>query len=99
MNLDQIRQFSPQIRQIAKKHGIIRVFVFGSVARGESTPQSDLDLLVEMQEGASLFGMAGFGYETEKLLKISVDVVPLSILIQLNDQTFAKNVQREAIAI
>jgi predicted nucleotidyltransferase len=69
------------------------------VARGESTPQSDLDLLVEMQEGASLFGMAGFGYETEKLLKISVDVVPLSVLIQLNDQTFAKNIQREAIAI
>ena len=99
MNLDQIRQFSPQIKQIAKKHGIIRVFVFGSVARGESTQQSDLDLLVEMQEGASLFGMAGFGYETEKLLKISVDVVPLSILIQLNDQTFAKYVQREAIAI
>ncbi len=99
MNLDQVRQFSPQIKQIAKKHGIARVFVFGSVARGESTPQSDLDLLVEMQEGASLFGMAGFGYETEKLLKISVDVVPLSILIQLDDQAFAKNIQREAIVI
>jgi uncharacterized protein len=99
MNLDQIRKFTPQIKQIAKKHGISRVFVFGSVARGESTIQSDVDLLVEMREGTSLFSMAGFGYETEKLLNISVDVVPLSVLIQLGDQRFISNIQKEAIAL
>jgi predicted nucleotidyltransferase len=99
MNLEQVRQFSPQIKQIAKKLGITRVFVFGSVARGESATQSDLDLLVEMQEGASLFGEAGFGYETEKLLKISVDVVPKSVLIQLKDKNFMSVVQKEAIAL
>jgi len=38
----------------------MKIFVFGSVVREESTPQSDVDFLVEMQDGASLFGIAGF---------------------------------------
>jgi len=78
MNYELLRQLAPEITQIAKRNGISRVFVFGSTARGGTTPQSDVDFLVEMQEGASLFGMAGFGYEVEKLLQIPVDVVPLS---------------------
>ncbi|KAF0110236.1 MAG: hypothetical protein FD147_1785 [Chloroflexi bacterium] len=99
MNFDQIRLFSSQIKIIAAKHGISQVYVFGSVARGENTPHSDVDLLVEMQEDASLFGMAGFGYETEKLLGVSVDVVPLSVLPQVSDQEFVLSIQREAIAL
>lgn len=99
MNYDQIRQFAPQITLIAKRNGISRVFVFGSAARGDTTPQSDIDFLVEMQEGASLFGMAGFGYEVEKLLHIQVDVVPLSLLSSLKDRDFVKNIQRDAIAL
>jgi len=99
MNFDQIRQFAPQILKLAQKHGISRVFVFGSVASGENTPQSDVDLLVEMQEGASLFGMAGFSYEAEKLLHVPVDVVPFSILPQVKDREFAINIQRDAIAL
>jgi hypothetical protein len=52
-----------------------------------------------MQEGASLFGVAGFSYETEKLLGVPVDVVPLSALPQVKDQEFAINIQREAISL
>lgn len=99
MNFDQIHAYAPQILNIAQKYGISRVFVFGSVARGENTPQSEVDLLVEMQEGASFFGMAGFGYETEKLLHVPVDVVPLSLLPQVKDREFVKNIQREAVAL
>jgi uncharacterized protein len=99
MNFDQIRQFAPQITKIAQKHGITHVYVFGSAARGEDTPQSDVDFLVEMQEGASLFGVAGFCYETEKLLGITVDVVPSSVLPQVSDKEFVMNIQREAIAL
>ena len=99
MNYDQIRQFTPQITQIAQRNGISRVFVFGSAARGETTPHSDIDFLVEMQEGASLFGMAGFGYEVEKLLKVQVDVVPASLMSQLKDRDFVENLKREAIAL
>ncbi|MDZ4159690.1 MAG: nucleotidyltransferase family protein [Anaerolineaceae bacterium] len=99
MNFDQIRQFAPQIMQIAQKHGISRIYVFGSVVRGENTSQSDVDFLVEMQEGASLFGVAGFSYETEKLLGIPVDVVPVSVLPQVKDREFVINIQREAILL
>ena len=99
MNFDQIRQFAPQIKKIAQNHGIARLYVFGSVARGNATAQSDVDFLVEMQEGASLFGMAGFSYETEILLGVPVDVVPLSALPQIKDQEFVINIQKEAVAL
>lgn len=69
------------------------------MARGESTGQSDVDFLVEMQEGASLFGVGGFSYETELLLGVPVDVVPLSTLPHLQDQDFVKTIQDEAIPL
>ena len=99
MNFEQIQLLTPQIMQIARKHSIVRVYVFGSVARGEASPQSDVDFLVEMVERASLFGVAGFCYETEKLLGVQVDVVPLSVLPQVTDQEFVKSIQREAVAL
>jgi len=99
MKFEQIRKHSKQILKIARKYGILKIFVFGSVARGESTPQSDLDFLVEMQEGASLFGVAGFGYEVEQLLGVSVDVIPLSILPMMEDQDFVINIQRDAVPL
>ena len=97
MTFDQLRKFAPQLLQIAHKHGIVKVYVFGSVARGDSTEQSDVDFLVEMQEGASLFGVGGFQYETEKLLGFPVDVVPMSALAQVADQRFVQSIQREAV--
>lgn len=99
MNFEQIRQFTPQILEIARKHGIAKISVFGSVARGETTHQSDVDFLVEMEEGASLFGAAGFGYEVEQLLGVSVDVIPVSALKQAREQEFVKRIQREAVAL
>ncbi len=99
MDFDQIRKFTPQLIRIAQKYGISGIYVFGSVARGDNTSKSDVDFLVEMQEGASLFGVAGFCYEAEKILGVSVDVIPLSVLPQIKDQEFAKNIQREAIAL
>ncbi len=99
MNIDQIRQMAPELFKIAEKHGIAKIRVFGSVARGDATLKSDVDFLVEMQEGASLFGVAGFSYETEKLLGVRVDVVPISTLPFVEDQEFVKNIQREAIPL
>jgi len=99
MNFSQIRQFAPQLSQIAQKYGIIKIYLFGSVARGNDTLSSDVDFLVEMSEGASLFGAAGFGYEAEKLLGIRVDVVPLSTLRQIQDSEFARNVQEDTVAL
>ncbi len=99
MNLTRIRYLSPQIQQIAKKHNISRLFVFGSVARGESTERSDVDSLVEIQENASLFDVAGFSYDIEKLLGLSVDVVPASLLPMVADQNFVNRIKDEPILL
>lgn len=99
MNLQQVREYSTQIHAIARKHGIYAVYVFGSVARADEKSSSDVDFLVEMLPDASLFGMAGFMYEVEKLLGVQVDVVPLSVLSQVKDRTFVSNIQKEAVAL
>lgn len=49
--------------------------MFGSVARGEATAASDIDLLVHPSAAASLFDLAGFQAEAEAILGVSVDVV------------------------
>jgi hypothetical protein len=51
------------------------VRVFGSVARGEAGENSDIDLLVELEQGRSLLDQAGLMVELEKLLGRKVDVV------------------------
>lgn len=72
MLLDQHRD---AILEAASRHRISRVRVFGSVARGEDRPDSDLDLLVDFENGASLFDQAEFAGEVEDLLGLHVDVI------------------------
>jgi predicted nucleotidyltransferase len=61
---------------LAAKHGVTDVRVFGSVARGEDGPDSDLDLLVHLPDGAGLFLLSRFKHDLEDLLRVAVDVVP-----------------------
>ena len=64
-----------QILKIAAKHGARKVWVFGSVARGEADERSDVDFLVEMEPGRSLLDMGGLLMELRELLGCDVDVV------------------------
>ena len=64
-----------EILRIAAKHGARNVRVFGSAARGEAGPASDLDFLVEMEEGRSLLDLVGFWQDLEALLGCKVDVL------------------------
>ncbi len=63
-----------QILQVAGRFGARNVRVIGSVARGEAGPESDLDLLVDLEEGRSLLDHAALMIELEKLLGCKVDV-------------------------
>jgi predicted nucleotidyltransferase len=63
------------IGRIAAAHGARNVRVFGSVARGESSGSSDLDLLVEMSEGRSLLDLVALGADLEEVFGVAVDVV------------------------
>ena len=63
------------ISDIAARHGVRSVRVFGSVARGEARPESDIDLLVEMGPGRSLLDQAALLVELQDLLGRDVDIV------------------------
>jgi uncharacterized protein len=99
MNLEQIQAYAPKLKKIAKNHGISKVFLTGSVARGDSSTMSDIDFLVELDPDASLFGVAGFLYEAEQLLGVSVDVVPLGLLSVIDDRNFVDCIQKDAIVL
>lgn len=64
-----------EILDIAAKYGARNVRIFGSVARGEADELSDVDFLVELEPGRSLFDLGGLQYELELLLGSQVDVV------------------------
>lgn len=64
-----------EILHIAARYGARNVRVFGSVARGEAGPESDIDFLVELEPGRSLFDLGGLLMELQKLLACKVDVV------------------------
>ena len=51
-----------EIREIAAKRGAHNVRVFGSVARGETKPDSDVDFLVDMEPGRTLFDMRRYRF-------------------------------------
>jgi hypothetical protein len=61
--------------EIAARHGAHDVRVFGSVARGEAGPESDLDLLVRMDVGVGLLQHFALQRELESLLGRKVDIV------------------------
>ncbi len=64
-----------EILEIAKLHGATNVRVFGSVARGEAGPDSDVDFLVDLESGRSLLDLAKLLVDLEHLLNRRVDVV------------------------
>lgn len=68
--------------------------VFGSVARGEETPTSDIDFLVEFEPGSSLFDLLHISEELEALLGVPVDVVSAGGLKDRDD-----HIRREAVLL
>lgn len=99
MHIEEIRKVRQNLYQIAARHGISRVFVFGSVARGESTDISDVDFLIEMDEDVSALGVGAFQYEVQQLLGIHIDVIPTFALQTVDDQEFVRSVQADAVAL
>jgi hypothetical protein len=73
--LGEIRAFRDRIRPICRRHGARRPRIVGSVARGEQRPGSDVDLLVDLDEGRTLFDVAALHDELEDLLGHPVDVI------------------------
>jgi len=70
------------------------VAIFGSVARGDETPESDIDLLVEFEPGASLLDLARIKLDIEDFIGRTVDVVSLGSLLVGDD-----DVRRDAVTL
>lgn len=79
---------------IARANGVNKISIFGSVARGEDHEGSDIDFLVEFEEGRTLFDLIRLKHELEHLLGDSVDIVTEnSVHWTLKDQITSEAVQ------
>ena len=74
----RLRRRRSAVLELADRHGVRVLGVFGSVARGEDRPDSDIDLLVQFPDRIGLFAVARVQNELEELLGAPVDLVPES---------------------
>lgn len=76
MGTDEIlKSKRSEILRLAARHGVKNLRVFGSVARGEAGPDSDVDFLVDMEADRSYLDIGGFLMDAQTLLGRKVDVV------------------------
>ncbi|MCP4168972.1 MAG: nucleotidyltransferase family protein [Chloroflexi bacterium] len=72
---DLVNENHEAILQAAARYGAYNVRVFGSVARGDATPDSDVDFLVDLQPGRSLLDLGGLLMELQDILACEIDIV------------------------
>lgn len=72
-----------RILALARQHGATEVRVFGSMATGDAGANSDVDLLVELEEGRDLFDLGAFQMDVQDLLNRHVDIVTEGALHRL----------------
>jgi predicted nucleotidyltransferase len=80
ISIDGLRASKARILAIAEKYGASNIRVFGSVARGESKADSDIDFLVDLGAERSLLDKIGLKQDLEDLLGHSVDIAEVTTL-------------------
>ncbi|MEQ1822043.1 MAG: nucleotidyltransferase family protein [Fimbriimonadaceae bacterium] len=73
--IEALNPFKQVIQTIASRHGASNIRVFGSFARGEARPDSDLDLLVDMADDRNLLDTVGLIQDLQEALGRKVDVI------------------------
>lgn len=86
---------APILRAVATEHGYSRLAVFGSVARGEARPDSDIDLIVEAPPDTSTFGFLNFKHLIEQILGRDIDLIEYGGLKPKLDD----DIRREAVLL
>lgn len=95
VTLGEVRSRREAIVRLGERFGIRNIRVFGSVARGEATADSDLDLLVDVDRGHGYLDMAGFALGVEDELDVFTQVAtPAGLKLRIRDR-----VLREAVAL
>ena len=90
----QLQENRENILAIAAKHGAFNVRIFGSVARGEDTPESDIDLLIDYDiEKTTPWFPVGLIRDLENLLQTKVDIVTVEGLkSRIRDQVLQESI-------
>jgi predicted nucleotidyltransferase len=89
-----VNENAAEVRAIAGRHRARSIALFGSVARGEEDPASDLDFLVEFEPGSSLFDLLHLQDDLEALFGRRVDVVSAGGLKDRDER-----IRREAVPV
>lgn len=89
-------ELSEIVGQVARRHDITAVYLFGSRARGDNRRDSDYDMIVETAPGFRLFDLFAFQDDLEMILKHEVDAMTVGAL---RDDDFSRTVLRERVKI
>ena len=92
---EDIRRKRNAILDIARRYGARDVRIFGSVARGDATEGSDLDLIVRFEPGRSLLDHGGLVMDLRELLGVRVDVIDEEAM----RERFRNRALREAVPL
>lgn len=92
---EQIEKIKIKILPILKEEGVLRSSIFGSLARGEMTADSDIDILVDLPSGKSLLDLVELKLRLENSLQRKVDIITYRAISPLLKDIIYK----EAIAI
>ena len=80
---------------IAERHGVNALYLFGSYARGEATPASDMDFRIEKNQRFSLFQLAALQLDLENSFQKSLDVLTTQML----SPQFLRGIQPEEVLV
>jgi len=69
------KEIEEKVISFLKRCGAKKISIFGSYVRGEATPESDLDLIVEFEESISLLDIVGFEIDLSEQLGIKVELL------------------------
>lgn len=89
-----IRAHRAEIDELVRRHRGVSISVFGSVARGDSTPESDIDFLVEFEPTSSLLDLIHLEEALHRLLGVDVDVVSSGALLDRDHE-----IRRDALPL
>lgn len=95
MDIQTLRAKREQILSIATGHGASSVRLFGSVVRGQSRPDSDVDVLIDLERGRTLLDIVAIKQDLEELLGTKVDVVTEAAI----SPYMREEIMREAVAL
>lgn len=93
--MPSVETLKKTIFPVAQKYGVNGVFLFGSVARGTATENSDIDLRVNTENLSGFFALCGFYSELETALGRKIDLVTTDSL----DENFLKSIASDEVQI